>query len=183
MAGYDRYFYAVGDDNYIPYSNAVSVTPVLEFKPFALSATYSFYFGDSRAHRIMPGINIVMEKKKFINIDRIAITPSFFMLLGNEIFTEMDFIAPRNRLEGLFNLKTYNSWFKPVQTEKNVFGIMNYAISIPLSITHKNWGLSFSYTYNIPKALPGEPLTISESSYLSGSITYFISLNRHKLSL
>jgi hypothetical protein len=183
LAGYDRYFYAVGEDNYIPYKNALSVTPVLEFKPFALSTTYSFYFGDSRAHRIMPGINIMMEKEKFINIDRVAVTPSFFMLLGNEALTEIEFIAPRNRREGLFNLKTYSSWYRPVEKEKNVFGIMNYAISVPLSVTHKNWGFCFSYTYNIPKALPGEPLTISESSYLSGSITYFISLNRHKLSL
>jgi len=60
---------------------------------------------------------------------------------------------------------------------------MNYAITVPLSVTHKNWGFSFSYTYNIPKALPGEPLTISESSYLSGSLTYFLGLKRNKLAL
>lgn len=183
LAGYDRYFYVVGEGNYVPYTNSLSVTPVFELKPLALSATYSFYFGDANAHRIMPGINVILEKKKFINIERVAITPSFFMLLGNEVLTEVEFIAPRNRIEGLFNLKQYNSWYKPVQKERNVFGVMNYAISVPLSITHKNWGFTFSYTYNIPKALPGEPLTISESSYLSGSLTYFISLKRNKLSL
>ena len=183
MAGYDRYFYVVSDDNYIPYKNALSLTPVLEFKPLALSATYSFYFGDANAHRIMPGINLILERKKFLSIDRVAITPSFFMLLGNEVFTELEFVAPRNRLEGLFNLKEYDSWYKPVKSEKKVFGIMNYAISIPMSITHKNWGFAFSYTYNIPEALPGESLTISESSYLSGSLTYFIGLKRNKLSL
>ena len=70
-----------------------------------------------------------------------------------------------------------------VETNKNVFGIMNYAFSVPLTVTHKNWSFSFTYTYNIPKALPGEPLTISESSYLSGSLTYFINFKRNKFPL
>jgi len=183
LSNYDRYFYAVGEDNYVPYKNALSVTPVLEFKPVALSATYSFYFGDAHAHRIMPGLSFILEKKKFLKIDRIAISPTFFMLLGNEVLTEIEFVAPKNRQEGLQNWIDYKSWFRPIEKEKNVFGVMNYAISVPLSITHKNWGFSFSYTYNIPKALPGEPLTISESSYLSGSLSYFISLKRDKLSL
>jgi hypothetical protein len=183
MAGYDRYFYAVGDDHYIPYKNALSFTPVLEFKPLALSATYSLYFGEAHVHRILPAVSVILEKKKFLGIDRVAISPSFYVLLGNEVLTEVEFIEPRTRLEGLLNLKLYNSWFKPVQHERSVFGIMNYAISVPLSVTYKKWGFSFSYTYNIPKALPGEPLTISESSYLAGSLTYFLSLRQHKLSL
>lgn len=183
MAGYDRYFYVVGDDNYVPYKNTLSVTPVLEFKPLVLSATYSFYFGDAHVHRIMPALGFMLEKRKLFGIDRIAITPSAFVLLGNEVFTEFEFVAPRTRIEGLLNLKNYNSWFRPVEKNINVFGIMNYAISIPLSVSHKNWSFSFSYTYTVPKALRNEPLTISESSYLSGSLTYFINLKRHKLSL
>jgi hypothetical protein len=183
MAGYDRYFYSIGGDHYIPYKNALSVTPIIEFKPLSLSTTYSFYFGDAHVHRIMPGINVLLQKKKFLNIDRVAVTPSFFILLGNEVFTVMDYIPPKNRLEGLYNLREYYSWDKPVPREKNVFGVMNYAISVPLSVSYKKWGFAFSYTYNIPKALSGEPLTISESSYLSGSLTYFISLNKTNLSL
>ena len=60
---------------------------------------------------------------------------------------------------------------------------MNYAFTVPLSVTHKNWWFMLQYTYNIPKALPGEPLTISESSYLSGSISYFISTRKNKFPL
>jgi hypothetical protein len=37
-------------------------------------------------------------------------------------------------------------------------------------------GLSFTYTYNIPQALPGEPETLSDSTYLSGSLMYIIDL-------
>jgi hypothetical protein len=183
MAGYDRYFYVVDDNHYVPYKNTLSLTPVLEFKPFVLSVTYSFYFGDAHVHRIMPSLGVTFQKKKLFGIDRIAMSPAFFTLLGNEVFTEIEFVAPKTRLEGLKNLVEYKSWFKPVYKNINVFGVMNYAISIPLSITHKNWSFSFSYTYNIPKALDKEPLTISESSYLSGSLTYFINLKRNKLSL
>ena len=184
MAGYDRYFYAVGEDSYVPYKNTLSVTPVLEFKPLQLSATYSFYFGDAHVHRIMPGLGFLFEKKKFLGIDRISITPSIYALYGNETLMEVEFIFPKNWREYRDFKQQYGmGGLKPVETERNVFGLMNVAMSLPITVTHKRWGFSFSYTYSIPKALDGEPLSISESSYLSGSLTYFISLRRNKLPL
>jgi hypothetical protein len=131
----------------------------------------------------MPGINVLLQKKKLFNIDRVSITPAFFVLLGNEKFIEQEFVAPKTLREAAENFLTYGHRFTLVERTTNVFGVMNYAISIPLSISHKKWGFAFAYTYNIPQALPGEPLTISESSYLSGSLTYFISLNKTNLSL
>lgn len=179
MAGYDRYFYNLrSEDEYIPYKNTLSVTPIIEFKPVLLSLNYSFYFGDAYVHRIMPGVSVVLEKKKLLRIDRVAISPSFFMLMGNETLTELVYDGPslRNKID-------YGTWFRIIETNKNVFGVMNYAFSLPLTVTHKGLGFSFTYTYNIPKALPGEPLTISESSYLSGSLTYFINFKRNKFPL
>jgi hypothetical protein len=183
LAGYDHYFYRVGEDNYVPYKNAISVSPTLELKPLALTATYSFYFGDAYANRIMPGLNLILEKKKLFNIDRVAISPAFFLLLGDEKLTEIEYVAPQSAAEAVQNYRKYGTRFRLVQHDRTVFGVMNYAISIPLTVNHKNWGFAFSYTYNIPKALPGEVLTLSESSYLSGSLTYFIGLNRNKLPL
>jgi len=122
-------------------------------------------------------------KRKFLKLNRIAITPSFFVLMGNEHITELEYVAPQTVAEAVQNFRKFGTRFSLVQHDKNVCGIMNYAITVPLSVTHKNWGFSFSYTYNIPKALPGEPLTISESSYLSGSLTYFLGLKRNKLAL
>jgi hypothetical protein len=183
MAGYDRYFYALAGDNYIPYKNSLSVSPAFDFKPFGISVTYSFYFGDASAHRIMPGVYAVLEKRKLLKLDRIAVTPSFYVLMGDEKITELEYVAPKTVVEAVQNLRKYGTRYSIVERNKNVFGIMNYAITLPLSISHKNWGFSFSYTYNIPKALPGEPLTISESSYLSGSVTYFLNFKRNKLAL
>jgi len=55
---------------------------------------------------------------------------------------------------------------------------MNYAFSFPLYIYHKKWSFSFSYTYTIPKALDGEPLLLTESSFLSGGITYVLNFKK-----
>jgi hypothetical protein len=183
LAGYDRYFYNLGGDGYIPYSNALSISPSLDFKPVSLSASYSFYFGDATAHRIMPGITLTLEKKKFLTLERISINPAFFILFGDETITTLEYNPPKSPAEAVQNYRKYGSRFGIAIHDKSVFGIMNFAFSIPVLVSHKNWGFSFSYTYNIPKALPGEPLILSKSSYLSGSITYFIPLNRDKLAL
>ena len=184
MAGYDHYFYNVRDaDEYVPYKNTLSVTPVLELKPILLSVNYSFYFGDAFANRIMPGFSVVLERKKFWRLDRVAISPSFYALFGDETISEVEFVFPRSIAEARANKRMYGDIFGVVQTDKRVFGVMNYAISAPLSVTYRNWSFMFTYTYNIPKALPGEPLTISESSYLSGSVSYFIPFKRKKFAL
>ena len=182
MAGYDRYFYniATSENSYIPYKNTVSVSPIVEFKPLSLTANYSFYFGDQQAHRIMPCLTLTLQKRKFWNIDRIAIMPSVFALAGDEVITKMEFVQPKTLREEANNIKKYGTRYSVTEVRTHVFGIMNYAFSTPVSITHKQWMLTFTWTYTIPKARPGETLTLSESTYLSGSLTYIIDLRRHK---
>jgi|SRR5688572_28852628 len=184
MAGYDRYFYNTkSDDEYLPYKNTLSVTPLIEVKPFMLTLSYSFYFGDTYVNRIMPGFSVVLEKRKLFKIDKVAFQPTFYMLLGDETITEVQIMTPSNFRERLYNLANYGTPYRLEIHDKRVFGIMNYAFTAPLSITHKNWSFMLSYTYNIPIALPGEPLTLSESSYLSGSISYFIGTRKNKFPL
>lgn len=182
MAGYDRYFYSIAtsENSYIPYKNTLSVSPILELKPLSLTANYSFYFGDQRAHRIMPALTLTLQKRKFWNIDRIAFMPSVLALMGDEVITKIEFVPPKTLREALDNMKNYQNPGRRVEVRTHVFGMMNYAFSTPVSVTHKQWMLTFTWTYNIPKALPGETLTLSESTYLSGSLTYIIDLRRHK---
>jgi hypothetical protein len=184
MAGYDRYFYAMaGENSYIPYKNTVSFTPILELKPITFTANYSFYFGDQTAHRIMPGMSLTLKKKSVWKFDRVTITPSVFVLWGNETITTFDIVLPKTLKEARDNFLQYGTRYTVVQTDKNVFGLMNYAFTVPVNINYKQWGLTFTYTYNVPKALSGEPLTLSRSTYLSGSLIYFLDLRRHKNSL
>ena len=179
MAGYDRYFYNTrSDDEYIPYKNTLSLTPLLEAKPFMLTINYSFYFGDTYANRIMPGFSVVLEKRKLLKIDKVSFQPTVYLLLGDETLTELVLDGPSRQ-----NYRDYGTWFRIIEKNERVFGIMNYAFTAPLTVTHKNWSFMLAYTYNIPKALPGEPLTISDSSYLSGSLSYFIATRKQKFPL
>lgn len=178
MADYDRYFYSE-TDVYVPYKNTLSVTPVLEFKPVTFLVNYSFYFGDTQVHRIMPGLSAKIQKKKWAGLDRISLSPAFYMLLGNEVITEINF--PYGPIEERIRQRRGLPWYE--QVDKNVFGIMNYTFSAPLNLLFRNWSFTLTYNYNIPKSLPGESISYGESSYLSGSLSYFIDLKRNKLSL
>lgn len=178
IAGYDRYFYS--DATYIPYQNTLSITPVAEVKPVSISLNYSYYFGDQSAHRLMPGIGLTLEKKKFWIFDRIALLPAFYALWGNMTMTKIDYVLPESRAERLKNLLNTGIRETMVQHDVQVYGMMNYTLSVPLSVTYKNWSMLLTYAYNIPKALEDETLTISESSYISGSLTYFFDFSPNK---
>lgn len=169
MANYDRYFYHFDDELDLPYRNTLSVTPIAEVKNVSLLMNYAFYFGDRFAHRIMPGLSYRFSRKKTLKLDRISITPAVYVLWGNEVITSLEYVRPESVREAIANFRKYGTRFRILEKSKDVFGIMNYAISLPLSVSKGNFGFSFSYTYNIPKALPGETLTIAESTYISAS--------------
>ncbi len=183
LAGYDHYFYNASSDSYIPYQNTVYVTPVFEYKHVSLSLNYSFYFGDQHVHRLMPSLGYTLEKRNWWIFNRIALFPTLSVLWGNEKITSIEYVEPKTLREAFENYKKYGTRFSVVQTDKNVSGIMNYTFSIPMNIAYKNWSFMFTYAYNIPKALTDEPLTISNSSYLSGSLTYYIGFKRKKFNL
>ena len=180
LTGYDHYFYNTTDASYIPYQNTLYVTPIVEYKHVSLSLNYSFYFGDQQVHRLMPSLGYTLEKRKWWVFNRIALFPTFSLLWGNEKISTLEYVEPQSFKEARQNFKNHGTIYSIVQTNKNVSGIMNYTFSIPLNISYKNWSFIFTYAYNTPKALTDEPLTISKSSYLSGSLTYFIGFKRNK---
>ena len=184
LVSYDHFFYhRLDDDEFVPYTNAVTVSPFLDLKPFCLRLDYSFYFGDAYANRIMPGVSVKLKKKDFLGFDRVTIYPSFYVLMGDETLTEVELESPDSPKEALENWYKYGTRFTPVLKEKNVFGVMNYAFSIPLNMTVKNWFFNLSYTYNIPKALEGETLTIEEGGFISAGISYYINMKSRKMQL
>ncbi len=178
IGSYDHYFYNL-EEGSLPYTNALSVTPYLEFGPVIFTPSYSFYFGERNAHRIMPGLGFNLEKSNFLGFKRIAITPTFYTLFGNEIVTEIRF--PENARELLRRLRQDLPWFEII--EHNVFGIMNYSFSIPLAAYTNKWGFFVSYNYSIPKALEGETLELENTGFLAGSISYYINTKRPKSTL
>ncbi len=171
-ANYDRYFYNLPDD-FIPYSNGLTVSPILDLKPFSLQCDYTFYFGETHANRLMPSLGLNLMKKKIFGIDKISFSPTFYVLLGDQTFTNI--IVPTTRAEWL------RAFIYGFQTESySEFGIMNYSFSIPLNIQYKKFNFAISYVYSIPKALPSETLLLPESGFVAAGLTYYINFKQNK---
>ena len=176
VASFDHYFYhQKDDDTFLPYSNAITVSPSLDFKFLSLRLDYSFYFGDAYANRIMPNMSFKIRKNDFLGFDRVSIYTSFYVLFGDETITEFELVAPTSIREAYDNYQKYGMRFSPKTTERIVFGVMNYSFSVPITMTINNWLFNASYTYSIPVALEDEPLTLEESGFISAGVSYFIS--------
>ncbi len=172
LTEYNRFIYTdTGPDIVIPYTNNIGVSNFFNFKPLVLRLDYYFYFGQKNAHRIMPGLGLSFEKRNWQGIDRILFYPYTNILFGTEVITEY-FPYETTRLGALYRVR--NGLPLYYTKDKTVFGDMNYSFSAPLSITLNNWNFLVSYTYNIPKALPGEELGLTNSGYLSATITRYI---------
>ncbi|XOV95119.1 MAG: hypothetical protein ACFHWX_10490 [Bacteroidota bacterium] len=77
------------------------------------------------------------------------------------------------------NLETYGTILSPAQLanfeeNSNPFGLMNWNFSIPVIFTIDHFNISIFYSYNIPKALPGEEFDFDPISYYGASVTYRI---------
>jgi hypothetical protein len=181
MASYERYFYRF-EEEFTPYNNSITISPFLDFKYFTFRFDYSYFFGDQQVHRFMPSLTGKLEKENIIGLDKVSFTPGVFVLLGNETITEIIFPqTPAEWYIAWIKIRNGLPWYT-IET-RNEFGVMNYSISVPLYVHHCNWTFSASYTYNIPKALPGETLTLSESGFVSASIMYLFSLKRKRPTL
>jgi hypothetical protein len=120
----------------------------------------------------MPSIGLNLVKRKWAGFDRISFYPSVSVLFGTEQITTIEFY-PNLLLRYIYN-RTHTPKL-PLQYEKQhtEFGIMNYAATIPIIFMKKNWTFLLSYNYNVPKALPGEDLSLQNSGYFSFSITRY----------
>lgn len=174
LAEYSRFIYTdTGPDVVTPYSHNIGMTNFINFKPIVLRLDYYFYFGEKNAHRIMPGLGLNLEKINWRGFDRILFYPSANILFGTEVITEY-FPYAKTRLGVLYRIR--NGLPLYYTQDKTIFGDMNYSISAPLSVTLKNWNFLISYIYNIPKALPGEELSLTKSGYMSATVTRYIGL-------
>lgn len=181
MATYDRYFYNTNTaDAYIPYKNGASINTSFDYHWLNTGLTYSLYFGDKSVQRIMPSIGATFEIKKKALIKRIAILPAFYLLLGDEIFYSTEVLIPKTRQEALYNFRTYGKVFPTIVTEQREFGLMNYSFTLPVSISIGKTNLLLTYVYSIPKALPSETLTFSESSFITASFSWLPTFKSRK---
>jgi hypothetical protein len=180
-AEYSRYFYSYSDSTYnTPYTNVASLSNFFEAKPFLFRLDYSFYFGQKTAHRIMPAVMLNLEKRNWLGLKRILLYPTFSVLFGNESWQTSEYI-PYSTMpsEVLYRIR-HNLPLYYLQTNNyNEFGVLDYSVSLPLSISLKNWTFLLSYTYNFPQPLANEELALTNSGYLSFSIIRYFNFKSH----
>jgi hypothetical protein len=186
LTEYTRYLYSnKGSDVYIPYTNNVGISNFLEFKPLTFRLDYYYYFGKEHAHRIMPGASMNFEIKNWRGVKRIHFFPSMNILFGSATITTYTaetryYTRPVEiAFRKAHNLPLSYTYYQ--EHINNEFGVMNYSISSPLSIAYKNWTFLINYTYNFPKALKGEELVVSNSGYLSFSVTKYLTLKKSRI--
>jgi hypothetical protein len=171
LASYDRLIYNTTDINVEnPLTNMVAMSHFIDFKPVTLRLDYSFYFGQQNAHRLTPGIVVSFRKYDFLRVDRISFTPSYQVLFGNATITSIQLGQQSSRL-----LSRRLPQFQ--QVNKDEFGLMNYALTLPLRITEKNWSITASYTYNWPVALEGEGDSLPENSFIAIALSRLINFS------
>ena len=184
LAEYSHYFYSdQSDDVSVPYTNNMGISNFFEFGPLNIRADYSLYFGEKTAHRITPGLFLNFEKRNWHGLKRIALFPSFNVLLGVE---EVTTYVPEIRqystrplvIRYLENHGISNNYTYYAEKTQKQFGVMNYSLSAPVSVALKNWTFLLSYTYNFPRALKGEQLSIGDGGYLSVSITRYFQFKK-----
>lgn len=172
MGEYNHYFYTkVNEDQYIAYNNTVGLYNFFNTRWVTFRFDYQLFFGDKTAHRFTPSVMFNLEKRNWGKIDRIAFYPIASLLYGSEQITTLEPYA-RTFLGALYRVRNGLPLYYEVTTTE--WGILNYSFVAPVSISMKRWTFMISYTYNIPRALPGETLELVNSGYLSASISKLI---------
>lgn len=183
-AEYSRYFYSVNDSLYnSPYTNTLSVTNYLAVKPLLFRLDYGLYFGGKTAHRLTPALMVNLEKRNWLGIDRILIYPSVSVLFGTESWQLSQYVAYTTAPKDvLYRIRHNQPLYYLQNNNQNEFGVLNYAITLPVSMSIKNFSLLASYTYNFPQRLPDEPAILNNGGYLSVSVIhYFHFKSNHSL--
>jgi hypothetical protein len=170
---YNRFLYnQSGEDIYTPYTNNLAFSNFFDVKKLTFRLDYQFYFGDKQAHRIAPGVMLNFEFKNVGKISRINVRPFFNVLFGSEqIVNEYWEPYTTRPLEILFRVRNNLPLYYFVSEKSTEFGVLNYALSLPLTLSLRDWNFQFSYTYNIPKTLSSEVIQLSNGGYVALGVT------------
>ncbi|HZY81051.1 MAG TPA: hypothetical protein VFE50_16120 [Cyclobacteriaceae bacterium] len=176
LVEYDHYFYTPvkGDEDvYTPYTNNIYLSNYFKVKKFVFRFDYNFYFGELLSHRLAPSVGLNLTKKKWLGVDRISFLPTVGLWYGSETIQEY---VPNytTRLQRAMLLAQRKPLFS--LKDRTVWGIMNYVVSIPVSVMYKDWSLMASYNLNFQKGLPGEGVETYRTGYAGLSITRYFDL-------
>lgn len=193
LGSYDHSFFTAEEN--VGLNNSLNGTVIFDFAFIEPYLDYSFYFGRGNTHRISPGITLDFKKRNWLIFESISLRPTFSVIFGSTeiVNTKLQstddqnfnrFLSFRPRLKEFLEsnptqeqidilLRVYPRLQEFLaQNGENVFGLMNYGFSFPLSVGIGSTSFVFTYTYNIPEELPGELFELSPNDYISLSLYY-----------
>ncbi|MEQ9297411.1 MAG: hypothetical protein RIF33_02560 [Cyclobacteriaceae bacterium] len=158
----------------------------------SLSGYFTFKPKNSFISRIvmMPTASILLGNQSILNIRfndnetvrrTVALTNlddnRLRQLVNRGILTRQEALAVfvlKNPENFDLSQEQYDRIYDFLYTEETTeaFGIMNYYLTVPVSIYINQFSVMLSYTYNIPVELPGESINLENTSYLSVGINY-----------
>lgn len=163
------------EGNYYPHDLSASAS--LQFGKLILGADYSLLFGDSHAHRLLGSATGYFKWKKVGFLDYVTLMPNVAVLYGNQSITTLALEeASIRRIVREFGLRALRQYVQNV----DVYGIMNYYLSLPVTVKKGPFRFSAAFNYNIPIALPGELYELDNTYYTSFNLYYSIPI-RHYL--
>jgi hypothetical protein len=95
-------------------------------------------------------------------------------LLTEEKYDASFLFLRRNNFSNEQSADLVNTFFNNNLKEDNVFGLMNYAFQLPLSINFRHFSVMVNYTHNFPVALPNETIQYDDNGFFSASISYML---------
>ena len=101
------------------------------------------------------------------------LTETLAILVRSERITGTEARRIRNGLLGLTD-EQYEALLEAAFIEENedVFGLLNYSFSLPVSFYAKRFFVLLAYTYSIPVQLPGETIEFDPIGYFSVAFNY-----------
>jgi len=94
-------------------------------------------------------------------------------LLYEERFVAASLLLRRNNFSPDQIQDIVNKYAERRITLENNFGLMNYSVQLPISISFKAFNLMLTYTHNFPRALQSETTSYEENGFFSMSLSYF----------
>lgn len=151
-------------------NNTLALGLDLDFNHLELSTDYAWLFNDESAQRLQFALTGDFKKYGFWFLDRISLRPSANVLLGNQ-----DIISISYSPDALADRR-----FPFLIEQSNAFGVMNYQLSLPISLSKDQFQLVFDYNYNIPQSLPGEKFQYENNSFFSVDLYYSFAIGSKK---
>lgn len=169
-AEYSRFWYNLSDQTYVAYTNSINATAFWHKSLVNIRTDYALYFGEKTGHRLSPTVALNLSSDNRWGLDKLRLMPMATVMFGTESVST--YVAySTNPLIIRERIRRGLPLFYIVNATRA--GIMNYSFSLPLTIRKGGWDLLLGYTYNIPKALPGEQLGLSAGGFFSFTLTRY----------